>query len=574
MGGAFTNIYGDSEVAGKSPDASGDYYLLTDRQYDHDYFIEKIFDALTAISDDPDQDFHIFYGGVVSDGGSGTIDISACMAKGYDENNKKRFVSLPIQTGVSLPSGWDDGRQIWVVLKYDAKLGALTRTHKASGVYHYQLDDTWFGNASGLEGGSTDDLFVDVDPTGDDIILGSFTMTGTTYVDQNVRTETFRPLRLAGIINRQEDFNSVVERTGANAYKIKDEFVSLHFTNNLTGYLCYGATSFLSGGDTWGVLSTNNCQHLKFDQGTILNVGDTAFYLNCNTTDSVLENVWIKGLGVTAVEVTYSFLQDASTTGILLKNCKVSNRSTETSVHTAFYGINDYRSRLENCIVKDMLASHTFRGIYYFQNISNCMVSNVDISSGTQAFSGFYSCFNLSSCHVNNIITDSGTLTGFYDSDVISSCSIRFSIVSASGVVYGFSNCNNITACYVSSLDSGSGICYGFHVCDGISACGVKIIGSDSNTCNGFYNCDCITSCVADDIDSGSGDAYGFYACNYVTACNAIDITAAGGTANGFYGCHYMAAIFTNAAANATNDWVDTVDVPMPNKVSCPNVFT
>lgn len=193
----FTNIFSDSEIAARTPDCSGDYYFVSDRQADFNYNLGKTIDSLLFLSSDPTNDFQIINGGFISDNGDGTIDISECTAIGYDVNDNKRFISLPELTNIELPSGWDDGRQIWVTLKYDSKLGTETRTHKIGGTYHYQLEDTYLGDEDGIENGTTDDLFTDSDPTDTATILGSFTMTGTTYVDQNERSIDYHVINIS-----------------------------------------------------------------------------------------------------------------------------------------------------------------------------------------------------------------------------------------------------------------------------------------------------------------------------------------------------------------------------------------
>ena len=187
----YTNIFGDTEVSGRTPDAEGDFYLVTDAQADHNYWQGKIVDIISLLSNSPTEEFQVLYGCVVSDGGSGTIDISAGVAKGKDSNGKKRLIPIPTLSGVSLPSGWNDDRQIWVIAKYDFKLTTDERTHRVGTDYHYKLQDTCFGDSNGYVSTSSDDLFTDSDPTGTAVILGSFKMNGTTYADQNVRTASF-----------------------------------------------------------------------------------------------------------------------------------------------------------------------------------------------------------------------------------------------------------------------------------------------------------------------------------------------------------------------------------------------
>lgn len=194
----FTNVFLDGEVSGRSPDAEGDYYLINDKQYDNKYFTAKAWDIIKSISNDSTNDYEILFGGVVSDGGSGTIDLTECVARGTDVSGTKQFIHIPTLSGVSLPSGWNDDRQIWMIAKHDLKLGTETRTHRAGTSYHYQCIDTYLGDTDGYYGGSTDDLFVDADPAGTAVILGSFKMNGTSYTDMSVRSTEFSSRRFAG----------------------------------------------------------------------------------------------------------------------------------------------------------------------------------------------------------------------------------------------------------------------------------------------------------------------------------------------------------------------------------------
>lgn len=187
----FTNILWNGEVAGRDPDAEGDYYHITDGQADQNYWQEKLADTIGSLTTVPASEFLILYGGVVSDSGSGQVDISECVARGRDADGNRRLIHIPALTNVALPSGWNDGRPIWVIARYDFKLGTATRTHRAGTSYHYQLNDTYAGDSNGYVSTGTDDLFVDSDPVATDTILGKFTMTGTTFVDLDIRSLTY-----------------------------------------------------------------------------------------------------------------------------------------------------------------------------------------------------------------------------------------------------------------------------------------------------------------------------------------------------------------------------------------------
>lgn len=178
----FTNTFKDGEVTGSNPDADLDLYKLSDHNNDHHYFQEKIARALIEISKNNTSQWQIIFGGEVTDGGSGTVNIAKGSAIGTDASGNIKLIHIPALTGVSLPSGWNNTRQIWVVGKYDSKLDTVTGTRahaETAENYHYTLLDSYVGESS------SDDLFVDADPNISETVVcwGSFTMNGTTFAD-------------------------------------------------------------------------------------------------------------------------------------------------------------------------------------------------------------------------------------------------------------------------------------------------------------------------------------------------------------------------------------------------------
>ena len=128
------------------------------------------------------------------------------------------------------------------------------------------------------------------------------------------------------VVTTQAEFNAIITRNGANDYQISDNYKSILFQEG--AYLCYGATSFLSGGDAYGVLKTNDCTHLVFENGAYFDVGGTAFHLEVNTDYCRLDNVYVKGNVAAAVAATQSFLLNAY--NVTYNNCKTSNRLSTT----------------------------------------------------------------------------------------------------------------------------------------------------------------------------------------------------------------------------------------------------
>lgn len=191
----FTNIFTDGEIPGYNPDADGDWFYISDYGTDHNFIEARLVDLLKSLSDLPTNEYRILFGGVVTDGGGGTIDISEGVAIGKDNAGNKRIIHIPALTAVTLPAGWNDNRQIWVIGKYDYKLGAATRNHYSGPAYHYTLEDTYYGDINGYDTPTgSDDLFVDADPGATVVCWGSFQMTGGgVFTDLSVgeRSDTY-----------------------------------------------------------------------------------------------------------------------------------------------------------------------------------------------------------------------------------------------------------------------------------------------------------------------------------------------------------------------------------------------
>ncbi|WP_411821200.1 hypothetical protein [Leptospira sp. 'Mane'] len=191
----FTNTAGDGQVPGVNPDATTDYFLVSDYNNDKNYWHAKVCEAIKYLSGDQTETFQILYGGVVSDAGSSKINISEGAAIGKDESGNYRIISIPALTNVSLPSGWINGRQIWVIGKYNTKLGSAERQHFNGTTYHYQVIDSYLGEED------TNDLFVDSNPYNTVIKWGSFEMNGTTFINRNDRSAEWTSPLKAKIVN-------------------------------------------------------------------------------------------------------------------------------------------------------------------------------------------------------------------------------------------------------------------------------------------------------------------------------------------------------------------------------------
>ena len=200
----ITNTYLDGQVTGENPDAGGDFYLLPDHNRDMHYNHGKIVEALKHISNTHEA-FQIIYGGEVTDSGSGQIDISAGVAIGKDASGNLKLIEIPAITNLSIPTGWNDNRQIWVIGEHKYITTGATRNHdETSESYNPIAIDSYKGVTV------TNDLFVDADPTGNYVIWGSFKMSsGNVFTKMYSRSQLFYGLYPSrGLISGSLEFQS------------------------------------------------------------------------------------------------------------------------------------------------------------------------------------------------------------------------------------------------------------------------------------------------------------------------------------------------------------------------------
>lgn len=332
------------------------------------------------------------------------------------------------------------------------------------------------------------------------------------------------------VVSTQKQFNDLFTRTGANAYKIKDQYRSALIRNLSGGYLCYGDNSILQSGDTYAVISTNFCTHLVFESGAYLAIGNTPSYVIVNIDDCRLDNVWVKGSGASGSS-SYGFVLGANR--VTYNNCKVSDiLSTVTLIGFCSSG-----TPLHN----------------YTSKYINCSVSNITVSTATKDINGFFGCYNLSNCLVYNCTTAGGG----------QDC-------------YGFNSCNNLANCFVNILAAPlARNAIGFVLCNNLSSCSVISTTTVTGPSSGFNQCSRLSSCYATTIaTSGAGLSYAFGTCTIMSSCWADVVTTVGGTANGFNSCSYMASCYTAIVANAGNTYVCSLDVNIIKQESTPEVFT
>ncbi len=414
------------------------------------------------------------------------------------------------------------------------------------------------------------------------------------------QNQLFRAINALGtefdiIITNQTQFNSIMERVGANQYKISDDFRGVYIKYATSGYACSGASSFLSGGDTWGYIETNNCARLVCEAGATFDFSATGGYLKVNTDDGYYENVQVVGNGGIGA-LTQSFLLAAHR--VKYNHCNTNTRNSNTDF-VGFQGsgtaLHNITSSYNGCSAYTLDGSDKIYGFKDCMNLSNCNV--YDIDGTTDHIYGFHTCGNITNGNVSDLDTSgSNSAYGYEACENINSCQVNDIQSAVNQETIGFNNCNQLSSCKAIDIDStGTGVAYGFNFCDQISSCIAFTIDGAANVI-GFFNCDQISSCRAEDIDCSGADAFGFRACDQISSCIAFDIDSNNnaygfqtcdqisscsaididGSANawGFSGCEYGAALWTAEVTNISNDWMDTVDVQITNKVSTPSIWT
>jgi hypothetical protein len=360
------------------------------------------------------------------------------------------------------------------------------------------------------------------------------------------------------VVVSQASWDAIIERTAANTYQFKDDYKSVFV--KVGDY-----TLTLSGGDTWGQLQTNNVTHLEFERGAAITFGNTSGYLNINTMSCYLKNVLIKGLGTVASAVQYSFLLSAGV--VVFDNCVATTRLSNTNM-TGFQGSatasHNLSTRYINCRVSGLASSGNISGFYLCQNMAGCTVASF-ACTGTGVLYGFSTCDNISSSQVYTLDSVNGDCAGFYNCNQVSACKISDIDTSGTGVAYGYHTCSQVSACIATDIQSAvDNDTYGFANCNQTSACTASVIdATGSGDAFGFANCNQTSACYANDIDStggATGYAYGFHTCYGISACYANDIDSSGGTAYGFVSCTNGSSIRTSETNNPTNTYMDSND--------------
>jgi hypothetical protein len=342
-------------------------------------------------------------------------------------------------------------------------------------------------------------------------------------------------------VNCQADFDAIIEEVSGNQWQFIDSVRSVSF-----GYLVGGYQM----DDDDDYLETNNCKSIEMHGGAFIDFNAGAGYLKVNTDHCYLRNVDIQGNGSTGA-VTHSFLLEANY--VTFDNCKTSNRASNT-VFYCFRGsatvLHNRTSKYMNCSVYDIQAAGNLVIFDKCHNISNLLIYDIN----TDGINCFNNCYNVNNVYIYDI---SVTGTG-YNLYVLSSCT-------------GVSN----IYCYDMSIAGGDASFVAVNTGNNISNVLIyQATNYGSGDVYAFRLVDQLVSCSCDQISANSGDAWGCYQCNYIAAIKVGSVASSSGNAYGFDGCTYGAAIYTAEPVNPNNDFIDTVDTDITNKVSTPSVWT
>jgi hypothetical protein len=202
--------------------------------------------------------------------------------------------------------------------------------------------------------------------------------------DKKFALSLLRDLLNEGLVTSQTEFNNIITRVGANQYKIADGVTRVYFKNLSGGYDCYSASSFLSDGDTWGYIETNECTALVMENGAYFNVGDNPFYIEVNTSHCALKNIWQKGVGASESSIDRCFYLNANYA--IYDNCKVGDIYTDVIINVfkeSSTALHNASCKYINCSVYNIssLSSTTINSFGEdTQNKKNCFEYNIEAS--------------------------------------------------------------------------------------------------------------------------------------------------------------------------------------------------
>jgi hypothetical protein len=438
-------------------------------------------------------------------------------------------------------------------------------------------------------------LVVDsVAPTEYDLTLGYCIGDGSSFLTiTNYLTTSLNSNVYDVVVNSQVELDALIERNGANDYQFISGIKSVKIKYLDGGY---SMTSYLSGGDLYGELKTNEVVSLICDKGSYFNRGGVTNAFVFNTPDSEIENLWVKGssseVGMNTYKVLYIDSYD-----VILRCCRVSHmNATNPTPSGGMFSVDSTdefkakSSKLYDCKVDNIIVpSGNTVGFRYLNNLIGCIAQNIDYPNDGGGFVGFYQCEILSNCQVYSVTLGTNpTTTAFLE--CFNSC-FKLTNCSVTKVTYGggsnlefFKACSHLVSCVVEDSDAlsvASAVLVtivGFRSCNRLSACSFAI-SSDALITNtdirGFFECNWMTACLSSPGGNlGSGASYGYYECSGISACRSG--AALGTTYHGFFNCDSGSSLLNDPGniINAGNDWMDSLDAQITNKVSMNIQFT
>jgi hypothetical protein len=244
---------------------------------------------------------------------------------------------------------------------------------------------------------------------------------GTTNIDNanigTIKAETIISSNLNSyLISSQKEFNLIISRVSANIYKINNNIKSVRLQYLAGGYFTYGATSFLTGGDTWGKLQTNECVNFILENGTYFNIGDNPFYIESNTERGLLKNVDLCGIGTTDASLTASFLLNADY--VTYDNCITRNRKTNNPfagfVESTTASHNN-TAAYRNCKTYNLSGAGYRNGFSFCQNIRDCLDATIRKSRLRRTSPRLVASTEIAGIGVPSLCTLSETKIALYD---------------------------------------------------------------------------------------------------------------------------------------------------------------
>ena len=352
-------------------------------------------------------------------------------------------------------------------------------------------------------------------------------------------------------------WQNAITRVSANVYKFRDDITNIYFSKN-----DYDIDDILSGGDTWGQLQTNNIINFYMEYGTSIYVGDTISYFHSNTDNSLINNLYVKGLGSSAVDISYSIYNSGN--NVQFYNCKVSDRYNQ-SVHSAFLNSTQtiaLTCAYINCVVDN--CSGLSGSIYAYNTIYNGVNLSI-INCDTYLLIAYSGCVNCSNIKIYN------NTVAYHTSKLFESCTnitnIYMLVNTFNDITQYFASCYQISNVQISNNTHTSGVSIfyssfridnvyingnaftswsGFASCKKVSNSYIyNNTGNSSSACNGFILTTGIINCEVNGItNSGSGAGYGFI------NCNKMQQNISTGNKTAAYSSCYADAATSNACAD------------------------